>query len=76
MGRKMRCKTRYARLVSWTAAARVGFVATSMKFELDPRIGRHYGDQVDFETHYDLGAHRPCIVRALAYRNRTHHGEL
>lgn len=38
---------------------------------LDPRIGRHYGDQVEFERHYDLGDNRPGVARVLAFRNRT-----
>lgn len=38
---------------------------------LDSRIGRHYGDQVEFEQHYTLAEDRPGTVRILAYRNRA-----
>lgn len=38
---------------------------------LDPRILRHYGDQVELERGYDLGDERLGVVRLLAYRNRA-----
>ncbi|HJV70085.1 carbohydrate porin, partial [Ideonella sp.] len=38
---------------------------------LDPRILRHYGDQLQVERNYELGDDRAGIVRLLAYRNRA-----
>jgi hypothetical protein len=37
---------------------------------LDPRIGRHYGDQIEIEHAHDLAGHAGKL-RFLAFRNRT-----
>ena len=38
---------------------------------LDSSIFSHYGDQIEFERSYELDAHRPGVVRVLAFRNRA-----
>jgi hypothetical protein len=40
------------------------------QLRLDPRIGRHYGDQVELEHAHELGG-QPGKVRLLAFRNRA-----
>jgi high affinity Mn2+ porin len=39
--------------------------------ELDPHLLDHFGDQVEVERRYDLGADRPGSARLLAFRNRA-----
>lgn len=38
---------------------------------LDPRLMRHYGDQIEWERSYTLGPQRPGTLRILAFRNRA-----
>lgn len=38
---------------------------------LDASIGRHYGDQLEFEHRYDAVHGQPGVLRVLAFRNRT-----
>jgi hypothetical protein len=40
------------------------------QMELDPKIFRHYGDQLELEHRHELGG-RPGAVRLLAFRNRA-----
>lgn len=38
---------------------------------LDPRLFRHYGDQIEFSHDHALGADAPGTLRVLVYRNRA-----
>jgi hypothetical protein len=72
-----------ARGYTWGAAAELqgdGWALRAGRFvqprepnqmTLDPRIGSHFGDQVEWERRYEFDPTRPGTLRVLAYRNRA-----
>ena len=41
------------------------------QLDLEPRIGRHYGDQIELEHHYLLSDDKAGVARLLAFRNHA-----